>query len=41
VYLVGMPPPPAQITTAPRSSSASMAWISKIRLGCGDGTTRR
>jgi hypothetical protein len=36
-----MPPPPAQMTTQPFWSSASIASISKIRFGSGDGTTRR
>ena len=40
-YIVGMPPPPAQMTTAPCSSSQRIGRISKIRLGRGDGTTRR
>jgi hypothetical protein len=40
-YIVGMPPPPAQITTVPFSSSHLIGLISKIRLGSGDGTTRR
>ena len=39
--IVGMPPPPAQMTTAPRSSSQLIGWISTIRRGSGDGTTRR
>ena len=40
-YIVGMPPPPAQITTTPLSRSHRIGRISKIRFGCGDGTTRR
>ena len=40
-YMVGMPPPPAQMTTAPCSSIQRIGRISKIRLGRGDGTTRR
>ena len=36
-----MPPPPAQITTQPFSSSDLIGLISKIRFGTGDGTTRR
>ena len=40
-YLVGTPPPPAQITTVPCSSSHRIGRISKIRFGSGDGTTRR
>ena len=32
-YMVGMPPPPAQMTTAPRSSSQEMGWISRIWRG--------
>ena len=38
-YIVGMPPPPAQITTAPCSSSQRIGRISKIRRGRGDATT--
>ena len=41
VDIVGMPPPPAQITTAPWSSSQRIGRISKMRLGRGEGTTRR
>ena len=40
-YMVGTPPPPAQITTTSLSSSQRMGRISKIRLGSGEGTTRR
>ena len=40
-YIVGMPPPPAQMTTVPCSRSQRIGRISKIRLGRGDGTTRR
>ena len=40
-YIVGMPPPPAQMTTRLWSSSQPIAWISKIRFGRGEGTTRR
>ena len=40
-YIVGMPPPPAQITTTPCSSSQRIGRISKMRFGRGDGTTRR
>ena len=40
-HVVGIPPPPAQITTAPCSSSHRIGRISKIRFGAGDGTTRR
>ena len=36
-----MPPPPAQITTQPRSSSQRIWRCSKMRFGAGDGTTRR
>ena len=36
-----MPPPPAQMTTAPRSSSQVTGWISRICTGRGEGTTRR
>ena len=39
--MVGMPPPPAQITIVPRSSSHLTGRISKIRCGMGEGTTRR
>ena len=34
-----MPPPPAQITTLPFSSSQLIGLISKIRFGRGLGTT--
>lgn len=40
-YIVGMPPPPAAMTTVLRSSSHLIGRISKIRFGCGEGTTRR
>ena len=40
-YMVGMPPPPAQMTIVPFSSSHLIGRISKIRLGSGEGTTRR
>ena len=40
-YIVGMPPPPVQITTAPCSSSQRIGRISKIRFGSGEATTRR
>ena len=40
-YIVGMPPPPAQMTTVPFSRSHFTGRISKIRFGRGDGTTRR
>ena len=40
-YIVGMPPPPVQMTTAPRSSSQRIGRISKIRFGSGEATTRR
>ena len=40
-YMVGIPPPPAQITIVPCSSSHLTGRISKIRLGSGEGTTRR
>ena len=39
--LVGIPPPPAHTTTAPRSSSQLIGWISRICFGSGEGTTRR
>ena len=39
--IVGIPPPPAQITTDPLSSSQRIGRISMMRLGKGDGTTRR
>ena len=38
---VGIPPPPAQMTTVPCSRSQRIGRISKIRFGAGDGTTRR
>ena len=34
-YMVGMPPPPAQMTIVPCSSSQLMGRISKMRLGSG------
>ena len=40
-HVVGIPPPPAQMTTVPCSSSQRIGRISKIRFGAGDGTTRR
>ncbi len=40
-YIVGMPPPPAQMTTAPWSSNQRIGRISKMRFGRGEGTTRR
>ncbi|MNP24313.1 hypothetical protein D3C76_1170660 [compost metagenome] len=40
-YMVGMPPPPAQMTTVPFSSSHLIGRISKMRLGRGLATTRR
>ena len=40
-YIVGIPPPPAQMTTAPRSSSQLIGAISRMRRGSGEGTTRR
>jgi len=40
-YMVGMPPPPAQITIVFCSSSHLIGRISKIRLGSGEGTTLR
>ena len=39
--MVGIPPPPAQITTQPGSSSHLMGRRSKIRRGTGEGTTLR
>jgi hypothetical protein len=36
-----MPPPPAQITTIPWSTSIRIASISMILCGRGEGTTRR
>ncbi len=39
--IVGIPPPPAQMTTEPWSRSQRIGPISKIRFGRGDGTTRR
>ena len=41
VYMTGIPPPPAQITTQPCSSSHSTGSTPKIRCGSGEGTTRR
>ncbi len=40
-YIVGMPPPPAQMITTPWSSSQRIGRSSKIRSGRGEGTTRR
>ncbi|MNC46343.1 hypothetical protein D3C75_953580 [compost metagenome] len=40
-YMVGMPPPPAQITMLLFSSSHLIGRISKMRLGFGLATTRR
>ncbi len=40
-YMVGIPPPPAQMTMVPFSSSHFTGRISKIRFGRGLGTTRR
>ncbi len=40
-YMVGMPPPPAQITSVPFSSSQRTGRSSKMRFGSGEGTTRR
>jgi hypothetical protein len=39
--MVGMPPPPAQTTSDPRSSSHEIGSISMICCGSGEGTTRR
>ena len=39
--MTGMPPPPAQMTTAPFSSSHRIWRSSKMRRGLGEGTTRR
>ena len=36
-----MPPPPAQMTIVPFSSSHLIGRCSKIRVGAGEGTTRR
>ncbi|MNV93678.1 hypothetical protein D3C71_1883940 [compost metagenome] len=41
VYMVGMPPPPAQITMLLFSSSHLIGRISKMRFGFGLATTRR
>ena len=41
MYVVGMPPPPAQMTIDPASSSVRIAGVPKMRLGSGEGTTRR
>ena len=41
VYITGMPPPPAQVTTVSCSSSHSIGSTPKIPLGAGEGTTRR
>ena len=40
-YMVGMPPPPAAITMALRSSSHLIGRSSKMRFGSGEATTRR
>ncbi len=40
-YIVGIPPPPAQMITTPWSSSQRIGRSSKIRSGRGEGTTRR
>src|SRR6266436_8119035 len=40
-YIVGMPPPPAAITMVLCSRSHLIWRNSKMRLGSGDGTTRR
>ena len=40
-YMVGMPPPPAAITTVPFSSSHWIGLSWKMRFGSGEGTTRR
>ena len=40
-YIVGMPPPPAAITTVPFSSSHWIGRSWKMRFGSGEGTTRR
>ena len=39
--MTGIPPPPAQMTTASCSSSQPTGSMPKIRLGRGEGTTRR
>jgi hypothetical protein len=39
--MVGMPPPPAQTTMVPLSSSHFTGRISKMRRGSGEATTRR
>ncbi len=39
--MVGIPPPPVQMTTTPLSSSVRIGSISKMRRGTGEGTTRR
>jgi hypothetical protein len=39
--MTGIPPPPAQITTASRSSNHSTGSTPKMRFGNGEGTTRR
>ena len=40
-YAVGIPPPPAQMTTVPFSIIHLIGRISKMRSGSGEGTTRR
>ena len=35
-YIVGMPPPPVQMTTVPASSSCVIGRISKMRRGTGE-----
>ena len=37
----GIPPPPTVMTTAPERTSCSTTSISTMRLGMGEGTTRR
>ena len=39
--IVGTPPPPAQMSTTPWSSSQRIGRISKMCCGWGEGTTRR
>ena len=36
-----MPPPPAQMTITPWSSSVWITSMPKIRFGAGEGTARR
>jgi hypothetical protein len=38
---IGIPPPPAAITTAPADTSSRIVATSRISSGSGDGTTRR